>query len=100
MALRRIQGNEHSQFTCGTSDSAAHTFIPPGNNSFPLGNDSLCFVAIVTHDIEKAFQKQQGIFQNAKVAGKKSVKNNRWYKEVGLGFKTPREAIEGHYIDK
>ncbi|KAF9143213.1 hypothetical protein BGX30_001075 [Mortierella sp. GBA39] len=50
--------------------------------------------------IEKAFQKQQGIFQNAKVAGKKSVKNNRWYKEVGLGFKTPKEAIEGHYIDK
>ncbi|KAF9099129.1 hypothetical protein BGX23_003722 [Mortierella sp. AD031] len=51
-------------------------------------------------EIEKAFQKQQGIFQNAKVAGKKSVKNNRWYKEVGLGFKTPKEAIEGHYIDK
>ncbi|KAG0312450.1 ribosomal 40S subunit protein S11A, partial [Linnemannia gamsii] len=53
-----------------------------------------------TPAIEKAFQKQQGIFQNAKVAGKKSVKNNRWYKEVGLGFKTPKEAIEGHYIDK
>ncbi|KAF9367254.1 hypothetical protein CPB97_006013, partial [Podila verticillata] len=50
--------------------------------------------------IEKAFQKQQGIFQNSKVAGKKSVKNARWYKEVGLGFKTPKEAIEGHYIDK
>ncbi|KAF9947977.1 hypothetical protein BGZ65_008397, partial [Modicella reniformis] len=44
--------------------------------------------------IEKAFQKQQGIFQNAKVTGKKAVKNNRWYKEVGLGFKTPKEAIE------
>ncbi|KAG9326995.1 hypothetical protein KVV02_006472 [Mortierella alpina] len=54
----------------------------------------------VIAEIEKAFQKQQGIFQNAKVAGKKAVKNNRWYKEVGLGFKTPREAIEGHYIDK
>jgi small subunit ribosomal protein S11e len=24
----------------------------------------------------------------------------RWYKDVGLGFKTPREAIEGTYIDK
>ncbi|KAF9939464.1 hypothetical protein BGZ75_006548 [Mortierella antarctica] len=54
----------------------------------------------MSEQIEKAFQKQQGIFQNAKVAGKKAVKNNRWYKEVGLGFKTPREAIEGHYIDK
>lgn len=24
----------------------------------------------------------------------------RWYKDVGLGFKTPREAITGNYIDK
>lgn len=26
--------------------------------------------------------------------------NYRWYKDVGLGFKTPREAIEGNYIDQ
>lgn len=26
--------------------------------------------------------------------------NYRWFKDVGLGFKTPREAIEGTYIDK
>ena len=58
------------------------------------------FLSKTPQQIEKAFQKQQGIFQNAKVAGKKSVKNNRWYKDVGLGFKTPKEAIEGHYIDK
>ena len=24
----------------------------------------------------------------------------RWYKNIGLGFKTPKEAIEGNYIDK
>ncbi|KAG5457026.1 MAG: RS11, ribosomal protein 11 40S small ribosomal subunit, partial [Olpidium bornovanus] len=42
---------------------------------------------------------QQGIFQNPKVVGKKS-KNLRWYKDVGLGFKTPLAAINGHYIDK
>ncbi|KAJ3124940.1 hypothetical protein HK098_000712 [Nowakowskiella sp. JEL0407] len=48
---------------------------------------------------EKAFQKQIGIFQNAKLIGKKKAAP-RWYKDVGLGFKTPREAIEGHYIDK
>ena len=24
----------------------------------------------------------------------------RWYKNVGLGFKTPKEAIEGNYVDK
>uniref|UniRef100_A0A1D1XST1 40S ribosomal protein S11-B n=1 Tax=Anthurium amnicola TaxID=1678845 RepID=A0A1D1XST1_9ARAE len=52
--------------------------------------------------IERAYQKQPGIFLNAKVISKKakSKKNTRWYKDVGLGFKTPKEAIEGHYIDK
>jgi small subunit ribosomal protein S11e len=31
--------------------------------------------------------------------GKKvSTKEKRWYKDVGLGFKTPAEAISGTYI--
>jgi len=31
--------------------------------------------------------------------GKKvSTKERRWYKDVGLGFKTPPEAINGTYI--
>lgn len=31
--------------------------------------------------------------------GKKlSTKEKRWYKDVGLGFKTPTEAINGTYI--
>jgi small subunit ribosomal protein S11e len=31
--------------------------------------------------------------------GKKvATKTKRWYKEVGLGFKTPAEAINGTYI--
>lgn len=48
---------------------------------------------------ERAFQKQPHIFQNAKIVqGKKSTE--RWYKDVGLGFKTPQTAISGHYIDK
>ncbi|ORX64058.1 40S ribosomal protein S11 [Basidiobolus meristosporus CBS 931.73] len=50
--------------------------------------------------VERAFQKQVGIFQNAKVVGAKKSRNLRWYKDVGLGFKTPKEAIEGQYIDK
>ncbi|KAF6766053.1 ribosomal protein S17-domain-containing protein [Ephemerocybe angulata] len=51
--------------------------------------------------IEKAYQKQP-IFQNAKArAGKKVVtKAKRWYKDVGLGFKTPSEAIFGTYNKK
>ncbi|SNX82704.1 probable RPS11B - ribosomal protein S11B [Melanopsichium pennsylvanicum] len=47
---------------------------------------------------EKAFQKQP-IFQNSKAA-RKTTRDRRWYKDVGLGFKTPRAAIDGTYIDK
>ena len=33
------------------------------------------------------------------IGGKKvSTKEKRWYKDVGLGFKTPPEAINGTYI--
>lgn len=47
-----------------------------------------------------AFQKQPHIFTNAKGSRKSGAKPKRWFKEVGLGFKTPREAIDGEYIDK
>ncbi|CAK4087213.1 unnamed protein product [Aphanomyces euteiches] len=48
---------------------------------------------------EKAFQKQKGVFlASKKFAGKK--KGPRFVVSVGLGFKTPKEAIEGGYIDK
>ncbi|KAH9982920.1 ribosomal protein S17-domain-containing protein [Lactifluus volemus] len=55
----------------------------------------------MAEQVEKAFQKQH-LFQNAKVRGGKKVstKEKRWYKDVGLGFKTPPEAINGTYIDK
>ncbi|RKP10720.1 40S ribosomal protein S11 [Thamnocephalis sphaerospora] len=53
----------------------------------------------MSEQVEKAFQKQQGVFLNSKLASKKG-KTQRWYKDVGLGFKTPSEAIHGHYIDK
>ena len=33
------------------------------------------------------------------IGGKKvSTKDKRWYKDVGLGFKTPADAISGTYI--
>ena len=35
-----------------------------------------------------------------KLLAKKSSKGVRYWKNVGLGFKTPSEAIEGNYIDK
>jgi len=52
---------------------------------------------------EKAFQKQPHINLNSKVKAKASRPGKggrRWYKDVGLGFRTPKTAIEGHYIDK
>ncbi|XP_006107850.1 40S ribosomal protein S11 isoform X2 [Myotis lucifugus] len=52
---------------------------------------------------ERAYQKQPTIFQNKKrvllgETGKEKLP--RYYKNIGLGFKTPKEGIEGTYIDK
>ena len=54
-------------------------------------------MAEISNQNEKAFQFQQGNFVSQK-AGLKKTK--RWHCQVGLGFKTPKEAIEGTYIDK
>ena len=59
---------------------------------------------------ENAFQKQPTVslgFKKLALAQKNSKKSGsllkaglRWTRAVGLGFKTPKEAIEGTYIDK
>lgn len=52
---------------------------------------------------EKAFQKQPTIVMTGKPSElKKKIpkKKLRYTRNVGLGFKTPREAVEGKYIDK
>jgi hypothetical protein len=51
---------------------------------------------------ERAFQKQLGVTGCFKSKEKKAPgkSGHRFFKNVGLGFKTPREAIEGIYIDK
>ncbi|KAI9016021.1 ribosomal protein S17-domain-containing protein [Hyaloraphidium curvatum] len=61
----------------------------------------------MAEQVERAYQKQPHIFQNTKASIKRASaggahhqKDKRWYKEVGLGFKTPKEASEGTYIDK
>lgn len=48
---------------------------------------------VLAHQHEKAFQKQETVFVGAKRQLKKG-KGGRFYKNVGLGFKTPKEAIE------
>ncbi|CAH1786473.1 unnamed protein product [Owenia fusiformis] len=49
---------------------------------------------------ERAFQKQPTIFLNKKKALVSGKKQERFVRSVGLGFKTPREATEGTYVDK
>ena len=52
---------------------------------------------------EHACQKQPTIFQNKKrVLLRETGKEKflRYHKYIALGFKTPKEAIEGNYIDK
>ncbi|KAK8520461.1 hypothetical protein V6N12_004399 [Hibiscus sabdariffa] len=52
---------------------------------------------------EKAFLKQPKVFLSSKKSGKgkrPGKGGNRFWKSIGLGFKTPREAVEGTYIDK
>lgn len=55
----------------------------------------------LTVQSERAFQKQPHIFLNSKVKAKSARAGKggrRWYKDVGLGFRTPKTAIEGTYI--
>ena len=55
----------------------------------------------IIQQTEKAYQKQDGIFIGRKrLLGKKTKNGMRYYKSIGLGFKTPKEAIEGSYVDK
>jgi small subunit ribosomal protein S11e len=42
-----------------------------------------------------------GVFLNdKKLVSKKTAAGVRYWKNIGLGFKTPKEAIDGKYIDK
>lgn len=55
----------------------------------------------LTVQSERAFQKQPHIFLNSKTKKTKTAVGKggrRWFKDVGLGFKTPRTAIDGSYI--
>ncbi|TFJ84114.1 hypothetical protein NSK_004587 [Nannochloropsis salina CCMP1776] len=54
---------------------------------------------------EKAYQVQNGVFMfgkssSRKEGSKRSKHGARWTREVGLGFKTPKEAKAGTYVDK
>jgi small subunit ribosomal protein S11e len=50
--------------------------------------------------VEKAFQKQNNVFIGSKRSLGKKSNASRFSKDIGLGFKTPKTATEGTYIDK
>jgi len=59
----------------------------------------------MAEQVERAYQKQVGVFQGRKRLLAKKGKGPvgatiRYWKNVGLGFRTPKEAIDGTYIDK
>ena len=50
---------------------------------------------------ERAFQKQSGVsLRSKKFLAKKTTSGVRYWKNVGLGFRTPLTAKQGNYIDK
>ena len=49
----------------------------------------------LTTQSERAFQKQPNVFLNHKSKAKRI--GQRWYKDVGLGFQTPKTAIQGSW---
>jgi len=54
----------------------------------------------MTEQVEKAYQRQKGVPVYVKGKGKGSKKEGaRYWKNVGLGFKTPKSAIDGTYVD-
>ncbi|KAH0864540.1 hypothetical protein HID58_081751 [Brassica napus] len=58
--------------------------------------------AAMAEQTEKAFLKQPKVFLSSKISGKgkrPGKGGNRFVKNIGLGFKTPREASQGTYID-
>ena len=57
----------------------------------------IAFMNLLFFQTEKAFQKQPSIFLNKKrLLGQKIKKNElRFVKNVGLGFRTPKEVLTG-----
>merc|ERR1711879_538032 len=77
-------------------------YLLPGNKSATMPSTKTASFSFAQD--ERAFQKQPTIFVGDRAAiGKKkrrSTKTVRYYKNIGLGYRTPKEAIHGDYVDK
>ena len=60
-------------------------------------------VVDTTVQVEKAYQSQKGVNENSRNPAKKHVNASgriRYWKNVGLGFRTPKTAMNARYVDK
>lgn len=64
-----------------------------------LGMTAACPWICCAAQTERAFQRQLGVNGGFKSKEKKAPgkSGHRYWKNIGLGFKTPKEAIEGVY---
>jgi hypothetical protein len=88
-----------------TEENSSTTKDSPNDNllscDFRQPTKTAIMATELTVQSERAFQKQPHIFLNSKSKAKSSrvgKGGRRWYKDVGLGFRTPKTAIEGTYI--
>lgn len=49
---------------------------------------------------EKVYPRQPGVYLNPYEKKESAKASKRYYKNIGLGYKTPDSAINGTYIDK
>lgn len=73
----------------------------PDNLELRSPDNNAIMATELTVQSERAYQKQPHIFLNSKSKVKSArvgKGGRRWYKDVGLGFRTPKTAIEGNYI--
>ena len=60
-------------------------------------------IGTMAEQTERSFQKQAAVFGSgprSKSKIKTGSKGRRYIRNVGLGFKAPKEAVEGVYVDK
>lgn len=93
-------------FACNPQSLSERTYNFRRRQSFQLAHllsttPIATMATELTVQSERAYQKQPHIFLNHKTVSKSRAVGKggrRWYKDVGLGFRTPKTAIEGSYI--
>lgn len=49
--------------------------------------------------LDKSFMKQEGVRMVRDKASRTGFRRGRYFKSIGMGYKTPSNAVAGHYVD-